>query len=290
MEYKLNWIEIKQRAKEISSRNKWNIWKPILFILLASACIGGIVGGLIYRGQEITSGISGILLGACVMPLEIGLLRYFQAVVRGEKPTLDFLKDYYSDFKNIFLISILSSCIVYLATLAFVIPGIIFSIAYSLIPFIYIRNKDLDVKEYLVKSRAMMYGYKLESFLFVLSFIGWELLVIITLGIATIWVTPYEICAITMFYDEIMRREEGKLVGAKKRAESVNHDDSFNTKTNTDMNNSYSESNSNNTNVIEGEFVAKDEVASENNNTDAFENAVNADNISSENNTENSNF
>lgn len=37
----------------------------------------------------------------------------------------------------------------------------------------------------------MMYGHKAEYFVLQLSFIGWYLLAVITLGIASFWVNPY---------------------------------------------------------------------------------------------------
>jgi uncharacterized membrane protein len=48
-----------------------------------------------------------------------------------------------------------------------------------------------------------MKGNKWRFFCLTLSFIGWNMLGILTLGIASIWVVPYEQAAIAAFYKEI---------------------------------------------------------------------------------------
>ena len=41
------------------------------------------------------------------------------------------------------------------------------------------------------ESKNLMKGYKLDLFLLWLSFIGWALLAILTLGIGFLWLSPY---------------------------------------------------------------------------------------------------
>ena len=57
--------------------------------------------------------------------------------------------------------------------------------------------------ELLEMSKEMMKGNKLRFFFFGLSFFGWALVVVLTFGIASLWVTPYMQASFAKFYREI---------------------------------------------------------------------------------------
>jgi uncharacterized membrane protein len=65
--------------------------------------------------------------------------------------------------------------------LLFIIPGIIKSFSYALTPYILKDNPDLKFNSAITKSREMMNGHKLELFTLYLSFIGWYLLIFLTM-------------------------------------------------------------------------------------------------------------
>jgi uncharacterized membrane protein len=48
-----------------------------------------------------------------------------------------------------------------------------------------------------------MNGYKMKFFLLRLSFLGWYIVGILTLGIGMLWVKPYVMTASAVFYDEL---------------------------------------------------------------------------------------
>ena len=50
-----------------------------------------------------------------------------------------------------------------------------------------------------------MKGYKMNYFVFKLSFIGWNILAILTFGILYIWLVPYMVIAKTMYYDNLIK-------------------------------------------------------------------------------------
>ena len=79
----------------------------------------------------------------------------------------------------------------FLWSLLFVIPGIIKSIAYSQMFYLMAEDEDLDPGDAQKESMELMEGHKWEYFVLCLSFIPWYLLCIITLGIASIYVSPY---------------------------------------------------------------------------------------------------
>ena len=65
------------------------------------------------------------------------------------------------------------------------------------------ENPDMTAREAMAESRRIMMGNKLRLFGLQLSFIGWNLLIIVTFGIAALWVVPYEQAAMASFYREI---------------------------------------------------------------------------------------
>ena len=74
-----------------------------------------------------------------------------------------------------------------------------------MIYFICIDNPNLSAIETLKKAKKLMKGYKMNYFVFKLSFIGWNILAILTFGILYIWLVPYMVIAKTMYYDNLIK-------------------------------------------------------------------------------------
>ena len=69
--------------------------------------------------------------------------------------------------------------------------------------FIMLDNPDTEPLEALRKSKEMMIGHKMEFFVLQLSFIGWVLLSILTLGVGTLWLMPYMEVTNAKYYDKL---------------------------------------------------------------------------------------
>ncbi len=79
--------------------------------------------------------------------------------------------------------------------------------SYFLVPYIAAENPDMTARQAITLSRKMMKGHKWECFVFELSFLGWEALGALTMGIFNILYTnPYKIAAFTRYYAKL--REE----------------------------------------------------------------------------------
>ena len=88
-----------------------------------------------------------------------------------------------------------------IGVLLFIIPGIIKSYSYRLVPYILAENPDIDTNEALMRSEQLMRGNKWETFIYDLSFIGWYILSIFTCGILSIfWVQPYKLACDAELY------------------------------------------------------------------------------------------
>lgn len=82
-----------------------------------------------------------------------------------------------------------------------IIGGIIKSFSYALVPYIVTENPDIDANKAITLSRKMMKGYKWKLFTLYLTFVGWDILDIITLGLSGIFFSnPYKEAALAEFY------------------------------------------------------------------------------------------
>ena len=98
-------------------------------------------------------------------------------------------------------------------SLLLVIPGIIKSLSYAMTMYIVKDHPELTVNEAIDMSKDMMYGHKYDLFYLYISFIGWYLLSILTLGIGTFWLMPYIETAQASFYEDVKAEWELKSVG-----------------------------------------------------------------------------
>ena len=77
-------------------------------------------------------------------------------------------------------------------TLLLIIPGIIKSFSYRMVPYILVDQPELTATEAITRSRQMMKGNKWRAFVLDLSFILWYILSAITLGLVGLFfVHPY---------------------------------------------------------------------------------------------------
>ena len=80
---------------------------------------------------------------------------------------------------------------IFLWGLLLIIPGIIKSYQYCMVPYILAENPGIETKRALELSKKMTAGEKFNIFLLHLSFIGWIFLCLFTCGIGYIFLDPY---------------------------------------------------------------------------------------------------
>ena len=88
-------------------------------------------------------------------------------------------------------------------TLLLIIPGIIASFRYSQAVFILAENPDKGILQCIRESKEMMRNHKFEYFVLDLSFLLWILLMIVTFGLASIYVNPYMTITKANYYNAI---------------------------------------------------------------------------------------
>lgn len=200
----MNRVEIKNYAKEKLSGNLGSIWK-ILIIALGISLAAGIVFGILFNNMD--ADFLDSLLGILMMPLGIGTTAFFVSLIENTNFEAKDLFKYYHDFVKIIGVTVLMGLIVMLGYICFIIPGIILTLSYSLVPIILIKKPELGIVETLKYSREKMQGHKLDAFVLGLSFIGWAILGTLTVGILYIWLFPYMQLTFTKFYLNILGEE-----------------------------------------------------------------------------------
>ena len=86
------------------------------------------------------------------------------------------------------------------------------------LPYILIDNPELSPNEARLKSIEMMRGRKGKMFGLDLSFIGWFLLGILSLGIGFIWISPYFRTTKAAFYSDLKEELNPQPVAAGEPA------------------------------------------------------------------------
>ena len=125
-------------------------------------------------------------------PLEVGCRRYFlEDIIRPAE--LDCLKAGFSgNYRNVVWVMFCRDIFIFLWTLLLIVPGIVKSYEYRMVPYVLAENPDLSREEAFALSKRMMDGDKMNAFILDLSFIGWALLTILTCGLVGIfYYQPY---------------------------------------------------------------------------------------------------
>ena len=93
--------------------------------------------------------------------------------------------------------------------LAGAIAGLVINIMLSLSCFVYIDDPQMDATDCMKRSIKLMKGNKWRYFYMVLSFAGYLLLIILSLGIALLWIAPYyEMTTVNFYMDAVKQCED----------------------------------------------------------------------------------
>ncbi|MBQ7182255.1 MAG: DUF975 family protein [Bacteroidaceae bacterium] len=111
-------------------------------------------------------------------------------------------------FLRIFTTILLEGIYIFLWCLLFIIPGIIKAFSYSMTTYILRDYPELKNNAAIELSMDMMQGHKADLFWLYLTFIGWGILCLLTLGIGFFWLEPYMEASIANFYEDVKAEYE----------------------------------------------------------------------------------
>ena len=184
--------EFRARARKVLEGN----WNTLAVIMLVYVAIAGALASTGF-GSALD-----IFLLPMAYAIAVGLLRMSRG---GEVMKVNELFTIYRDkFVQSFVIELLVGVFTFLWALLFIIPGIIMAYAYGMAVYIQEDHPEMSAMDCIRESKKLMDGHKWELFCLDFSFIGWWLLVIVTCGIASLWVGPYMQTAHAEFYRELI--------------------------------------------------------------------------------------
>lgn len=139
-----------------------------------------------------------------VNPLEIGIRRFGIANLNTKAEVKEIGFGFDHNYKNGVKAMFLKDLYTFLWSLLFVIPGIVKSYEYRMVPYLLADHPDMTSEQAFAESKRLMSGQKWKAFVLDLSFIGWDILSILTLGILSIfYVEPYRFMTNAALYEAL---------------------------------------------------------------------------------------
>ncbi|MGM9650105.1 MAG: DUF975 family protein [Butyricicoccaceae bacterium] len=201
-------VELKSQAKAAIRTSKPHYALVMLAVLIFTAAIAGVQTALApdldYELPSTAYSIVSLLVAIVSVMVDTGLKWYGLMLIRGNGQNAGrAFSLVYGCFITVLVTSIVIGIFATLWTLLLIVPGIIASYRYRMAMYIIHDDPEVGIMEAIRKSKQMMVGHKLDLFVLDLSFIGWYLLCIITLGIAWLYVGAYYTATQAAFYDSI---------------------------------------------------------------------------------------
>ena len=203
--------EITSRARA-SLKGYWGVSALILLAIFLTEILASIIIESLLTGvwKYLALAVVTIITNTIGM---FAFIKYCAAVADGQDKA-DFLDKCVpfatKRFARIVIAQWCSAVIIFLFTLLLIIPGIIAAYNYSLVPFIMLEDKNINVSESLKRSRLLMYGHRWQMFCLGFRFFGWAILCIFTLGIGLLWLIPYATTACWHFYRSVIPSPESE--------------------------------------------------------------------------------
>lgn len=207
--------DIKEEAKAQLQDN----WKQAIFLSLIPALFS------IFLIRDVNQNVENISSSFDLINIALRIVQSFLAT--GVSFTiLDFIRNRESIdplsgvvqafqgkyFVNLLILKVLQSVYTFLWALLLFIPGIVKSYGYSQAERIFKDKVDQEgivpsPRECLKESQALMYGHKLDLFTLDLSFLGWIIASVLSMGIGFIWLTPYTEVSQAVFYQNLLGQQ-----------------------------------------------------------------------------------
>ena len=210
---------LKQRALN----NLQGCWGVSVAVALVALLLGGLNNGASFRvniDAEVLELLPPMVVSLITAYASVmGMLGFVQFIIGGtvnlgftrflldqhDGNELNF-RTLFSQFDRFgvgFLQSFLRGLYIFLWSLLLIVPGIVKTYSYAMTPYILADHPEMTANEAITASRQLMDGHKGELFWLRLSFFGWVLLNIFTLGIGSLFLNPYKNAAEAAFYREL---------------------------------------------------------------------------------------
>ena len=138
-------------------------------------------------------GLLFLLLNIFVLgPLQIGAAGFFTVNADEKANVGEIGRGFKNGYFDNVATALLQKLFIALWSLLFIVPGIIKSYSYRMVPYIRAEHPEMSAMDCIRASKEMMNGQKKNAFVLDLSFLGWVILEILSLGIVGLfWSKPY---------------------------------------------------------------------------------------------------
>lgn len=138
--------------------------------------------------------------------LSTGVASIFIKLSRGNS-TIQ-LSDLFNHFDGgSIVLGLLTAIFTVLWSLLFIIPGIIMAYSYSMAYFVHLDHPEYTARQCLSESTRLMRGNKWRLFCLQFSFIGWEIIGYLCLGIGILWISAWSTAATAEFYNDLIAHD-----------------------------------------------------------------------------------
>lgn len=181
---------------------KWGMGVLGTLIFFALTTVPAIIldeifGGGLAEPSPISTIYSFLIAG----PMMLGYAMFAISIFRKRETSPAEVFYGFERFGKAFGLYIVTSIFIALWTLLLIVPGIIAAIRYSMSFYILADNPNIGIMDAINESKRLMNGNKWKFFCLNLSFIGWAILCLFTMGIGFLWLAPYFEVTMIAFYD-----------------------------------------------------------------------------------------
>ena len=189
-----------------------------------------------YMGEMMVAAGVGMVFSLYSNVMGFGYISYTLRMARNEQPGYSHLLDGFYKLGRVLWVNILQGLFVLLWTLPFLAVAVlgvwvdgglgvllmivgyfgciaitvIKALSYSLSRYFLLDDPACTARQAITRSKEAMQGKKGTLLVLGLSFIGWDLLAGVTMGIANVWVLPYREATTANFYDYATGNEPPK--------------------------------------------------------------------------------
>lgn len=170
----------------------------------SSLISGNISASLLDMGFiDILSNIYSLVVAG---PFLLGYIMFMLSLFRNQTASpLEIIYGFERFWKSFGLMCVMNLFIM-LWSFLFIIPGFIAYYRYRMAFYILAEYPDMKILDILAESKRLMRFNKWYVFVLDLTFLGWGLLAILTLGVGTFWLTPYMIMSGLVVYEMVNGR------------------------------------------------------------------------------------
>lgn len=250
--FPINRMVLKGRAKEWMRTAVPAAWRVALVYLLATSLVSDVIQAflplqgaiaeaqdallsenIVWAQQIIASVFRGpqgviiifvtVLLDLYMTIVNYGYVSYSLRVVRSQETGYGELFSRFYMAGKIILAEVLTYLFVFLWSLLFIVPGVIATYRYAMVPYILLDDPDCSVMEAFRRSKLLMRGRKWELFVLQMSFLLWVIGASVLIGIGEMiaapvsvvvgiacsaFLTPYQQFTYSQWYDAIRTQNQ----------------------------------------------------------------------------------